>query len=194
MKGIRFIIIILLLMIIIFLVGMKKTTLIYVQSDIDDKMYLVRDLGDKQRAANMLSRLKVNIYKIRDHLVKNIGKYPNMEPHIKQLNRKLKHTEYNESTEDSVYTSYSVNKGEQIVFCLRSKEYKNELHSLNLVMYVTLHEMAHVACPEFGHTALFKEIFAFFAKIAIEMGIYKRIPFNKYRQEYCGLYIENSII
>ena len=32
-----------------------------------------------------------------------------------------------ESSEDSVYTSYSVNKGEEIVFCLRSRKIKNKL-------------------------------------------------------------------
>ena len=88
---------------------------------------------------------------------------------------------------------YSVNKGEQIVFCLRSKN-TGKLHSLNLVMYVALHEMAHVACPEYGHTKLFKKIFAFFTKTAIEMGIYERIPFNQRPEEYCGLTITDSII
>jgi hypothetical protein len=176
------------------MISIKKSTLTFVRSDIDDKMYMVRDLEDKSKAANMLSRLKINIHKIRDHLMDNITNYPEMEPYIRQLERKLRETEYNESTEDSIHTSYSVNKGEQLVFCLRSKEQRNKLHRLNLVMYVTLHEMAHVACPEFGHTELFKEIFAFLTRVAIKLNIYKRIPFEENPQEYCGLQIENSIV
>ena len=35
----------------------------------------------------------------------------------------------------------------------------NEIHDMNTLIYVVIHEMAHVACPEYGHTKLFKEIF-----------------------------------
>jgi len=194
MNSIRFIIIVVLLVILIFLLGFRKGTLKYVMSDIDDEYYLVRDLEDKQKAANMLARLKKNIHNLRNHLVQNISSYPEMADYIRQLDRKLKYTEYHESEEDSVYTSYSVNKGEQIVFCLRSKENRDKLHKLNLVMYVTLHEMAHVACPEYGHTPLFKKIFAFLTQVAIDEGLYKKIPFDDNPKEYCGLTISDSII
>lgn len=99
-----------------------------------------------------------------------------------------------ESSENSIYTSYSVNKGEEIIFCLRSKETKHKLHDINLVMYVVLHEMAHVACPEYGHGVLFKKIFAFLALRAIDLGIYKKIDFSKDTREYCGMNINDSII
>ena len=92
MNGTRFIIIVALLLILIFLLKMRASTLKYVKSDIDDKMYLVRDLDDKQKAANMLSRIKKNIHIIKDHLVQNINKYPEMADYIKQLERKLKNT------------------------------------------------------------------------------------------------------
>lgn len=194
MNGKRFIIIITLLVILVFIIQNKSYNLKYIQSDIDDNYYLVRDLEDKQKAANMLARIRKNIYLIKNHLVNNIEKYPEMSDHIKQLDRKLKHTHFSESTEGSVYTSYSVNKGEKIVFCLRSKYEKNKLHRLNLVMYVTLHEMAHVACPEYGHTPLFKKIFAFLVSVAMDIGLYKRLPFDEDPQEYCGLTISDSII
>jgi hypothetical protein len=87
-----------------------------------------------------------------------------------------------------------VNKGEQIVFCLRSKRSRNKLHDLNLLMYVAIHECAHVACPSFGHGAEFKKVFAFLTKVAIEIGIYQKIDFNNKPVEYCGLVITDSII
>src|SRR5438445_471854 len=80
--------------------------------------------------------------------------------YIEQLKERMSNVIISESSENNGYTSYSINKGEQIVFCLRSKKDNNHLHDLNLLMYVALHEMAHVACPEIGHTDLFKEIFA----------------------------------
>lgn len=194
MNGKRFIIILILLIILFFLIRIRNYSLEYVKSDIDNEHYLVRDLEDKQKAANMLARIKKNIYDLTDYLYENINKYPEMEKYIKQLKRKLKYTKFSETKEGSMYTSYSVNKGEQIVFCLRSKYEKDKLHKLNLVMYVTLHEMAHVACPEFGHTPLFKKIFAFLTEVAIDRGIYDKLPFNEDPKEYCGLTITDSII
>ncbi len=194
MNGLRFIIIISLLIILIYLIKSRHTNLKYVRSDIDEEMYLVRDLEDKQKAANMLARIKKNIFYLKDYMMNNLEEYKEMEPYIRQLDRKIKGTVFSESSEDSMYTSYSVNKGEKIVFCLRSKNNKDKIHKLNLVMYVTLHEMAHVACPEYGHTPLFKKIFAFFVTTADKIGIYKRIPFDENPKEYCGLTISDSIV
>ena len=129
-----------------------------------------------------------------NHLDTNKEEYSEYREYIEQLVRKIGDININESSEDSMYTSYSVNKGEQIVFCLRSKKNKNKIHDLNLVMYVALHEISHVACPEFGHTQLFKKIFAFFTRVAIDIGIYKKINFRIDPLEYCGLIISDSII
>ena len=166
----------------------------YIKSDIDGKMYLVRDVDDRQKAANMLARIKKNITKLITHLNANKSKYKDYEEYIDQLTHKIKGVVINESSADSIYTSYSVNKGEQIVFCLRSKKYINKMHRLNLVMYVAIHELAHVACPEYGHTELFKHIFAFLTQVSIDIGIYKKISFNSDPMEYCGLLITDSII
>lgn len=194
MKRIAYIIIILLLIIVVLFFNTTKGEVKYVTSDIDGERYLVRDLEDKSKAANMLARLKKNILKLKTHLVSNKEQYKEFEEYINQLSQKIKGVEISESSEDSVYTSYSVNKGEQIVFCLRSKNRKNRLHDMNLVMYVALHEIAHVACPEFGHTDLFKKIFAFFTKVAIDKGMYTKINFSYDPTEYCGLMITESII
>lgn len=172
------------------------TEVIYVESDIDNSSYLVRDLPDKQKAANMLARIKKNIFEITDYLVKNkeTDMCKEYSSYIDQLVTKIQDVVINESSEDSKYTSYSVNKGEQLVFCLRSISDKNKIHDLNVLMYVVLHEIAHVACPEYGHTELFKKIFAFFTTVAVSMNMYTKIPFNETPVEYCGLTISDSII
>jgi predicted metal-dependent hydrolase len=125
---------------------------------------------------------------------KNEDAYKEYKPYINQLYEKIQDVKITESAEDSEYTSYSINKGEQIVFCLRSKQTEGVLHDLNLLMYVCIHEMSHVACPEYNHTPLFKKIFAFFTKVAIDIGIYKKIDFKDDPLEYCGLTISESII
>lgn len=176
------------------LMKLEKHEVQYVKSTIDGKDYLVRDLKDKQQAADILAELKKNIMTLTDHMHEHKNDlYKEEHDSITQLKNKIKNVIINESTEDSVYTSYSVNKGEQIVFCLRSK-YTNQLHDINLIMYVALHEMGHVGCKSFGHTAEFKRIFAFFTRTAIKMGLYKKIDFNNDPSEYCGLLITDSVV
>jgi hypothetical protein len=179
----------------------------YVRSDIDNQLYMVRNQKDKQKAANLLARLKKNIYDITDYMYSKIQdaktaslpRYQEFKPYIIQLKNKIKNVVVMESSSNSVYTSYTVNKGEQIIFCIRSKSLAktlnaDSLHDLNLVMYVALHEISHVACPEYNHTPLFKKIFRFICEEAIEMGIYHKIDFERSPKEYCGMKINDSII
>ena len=177
-----------------FIIRLEKHEVVYVESTIDNEKYLVRDLPDKEKAANLLAKLKANIFKLTNYLYENKdNKYKENKDNIEQLHNNLQNTVINESNGSSEYTSYSVNKGEQIVFCLRSK-YDNQFHDLNLLMYVALHELAHVGCKEYGHTPLFKKIFAFYTNVAIELNLYSKIPFNSDPTEYCGLIISESII
>jgi hypothetical protein len=195
MDSIKLIVIIVVIVIIVLFIGLSKKEVVYVQSDIDNVKYLVRDLPDKDKAANMLARIKMNLKIVVDDLVsKKDTEYKEYKSYIEQLSSKFNSIVLNESSEDSVYTSYSVNKGEQIVFCLRSKTDKNTLHDVNLVMYVALHEISHVACPEYGHTMLFKKIFAFITSCAMRSGVYEYIKFSEQPTEYCGLTISESII
>jgi len=170
--------------------------MVSVKSDVDNDVYVVRDLPDKQTAANMLAKIKQNIFYISNYLFEHIKNYPEYKQYISQLHSRIQNCIIMESSENSIYTSYSVNKGEQIVFCIRSrdKDHKRQLHSLNLMMYVALHEMSHVACPENGHTELFRKIFEFIATTGVELGKYKRIPFAEQPVECCGLIIKASII
>ncbi len=184
-------------MFIIILLILAKATVkevVYVRSDIDGRKYMVRDLEDKQKAANMLARLRLNINKLTKYMSENKDEYPDFAEYITRLENRIYHVVINETGENSTYTSYTVNKGEQIVFCLRSKRILHKIHDINLIMYVLLHEIAHVACPETGHTPLFKRIFEFFAKIAVEIGLYKKINFEVDPKEYCGIVISHSII
>lgn len=195
MDSIKITIIIVIVIVTLLFAKLSKKEVIYVQSDVDSNKYLVRDLPDKQMASNMLARIKMNLSILVNELNnKKNTEYIEYKPYIEQLYDKFDKIVINESSEDSIYTSYSVNKGEQIVFCLRSKINKNNIHPINLVMYVALHEISHVACPEYGHTLLFKKIFAFFTTVAIKINIYQYIKFSEQPTEYCGLTISESII
>jgi hypothetical protein len=174
--------------------GQEKGEVVYITSTFDDNEYLVRDLPDKLDAANMLAEIKYNMFKLKDYLVKHKNDYPEYKQYIEQLDEKLTEDSIiNESDGDSAYTSYSVNKGEQIVFCIRSK-HNGTIHSLNLLMYVAIHEMSHIACPDYGHGPLFQKIFAFLLGVAIKLNIYTKIDFPNDPTEYCGMTVSESVI
>ncbi len=157
---------------------------------------LVNDGENKQKSANLLAEIIERIYKLRNHLKRNIDKYPDNQSCIDLLCENLneERTQIYENSNSSEYTSYSVNKGEEIVFCLKSRKNPNSLHDINLMMYVAIHELAHIGCYEIGHTDLFKKIFAFYLEVAIELGIYKHVDYEIDPVEYCGMILSSSII
>lgn len=171
----------------------------YVKSSLNNKYYLVQNVQDKLNSANMLAKINNNILLLSEYLYDHRDDKENLEykEYIELLYNKAPHIILTESTPDSKYTSYSVNKGEQIVFCLRTKSISGngKLHDINLVTYVVLHEISHVACPIYdNHGPLFNKIFAFITKNAIKIKIYNKIDFNKNPEEYCGMTITDSII
>lgn len=193
----------------------------YVRSDIDGASYLVRNVSDKKRASNLLASIKSDIMRIVTYLDNKVNQpikqksdktdkddnyhkaktniANDYKSYVGQLMRNIKHVQIKESDPDTSYTSYTINKGESIVFCIRSKTLSSymgsgSIHDKNLVMYVALHEISHVACPEYGHTKLFKDIFRFITEAAMELGIYTKIDFARTPTEYCGMTITDSIV
>jgi len=172
----------------------NKNELIYIKSEYNDKEYLVNNDEIKQDRANLLSLISIKLFALKKFLNKNINKYPEYKKYIININKNFleNRTEIIETDLNSSYTSYSVNKGDELYFCLTSKT-TNELHDINILMYVALHELAHIACPEIGHTPLFKKIFAFLVNISTELNIYKYINYNINPLEYCGMELNSSI-
>ena len=161
------------------------------------KKYLVYKDNYTIEKANLLGSLVNNMFKLKNHLVKNKNNFPNIKNYIDQLNNNFNNnTIFYESDPNTNLTSYSVNKGEEIAMCMKSKQ-TNNLHHMNLLMYVAIHEMSHIACPESGeksHGPLFKLIFHKFLEEAIILGIYVKQDYNKYPAEYCGMTLNTSII
>ena len=173
----------------------NKNNLVLMESNNSGKKFLVFNDKKKKISAKLLADLITNMYKLKNHLVSNIDKFPDFRDSIELLNKNFTEarTRIYENPPTSDYTSYSVNKGEELAFCLRSKKNGNH-HNINLLMYVALHELAHVGCHEIGHTDLFKEIFAFYTKEAINIGIYKYEDYDTNPVEYCGMVLSSSII
>lgn len=171
----------------------KSDNLVKIQSPVDDEYYWVRDKYDKIKSANTLAKIKINMKKIVKYLQNNINKFPENMSYIKDLVSRTKKINIMETPQDDKYTSYTINKGEKIVFCLRSKILDN-IHDMNTLMYVVIHEMAHVGCPEYGHTPLFKKIFKFLLEQSIQIKIYYPVDYRINPQTYCGMTINEYLL
>ena len=159
--------------------------------------YMVYPSNDQIDKANLLSELIKRLFKLKTYLVeKHLNnlkdKWGN---YILQLNENFNEmkTSIYETDPSSSFTSYSVNKGEELAFCLRDKD-TNKLHDINTLMYVGLHEISHIACPEIGHGDLFKEIFKYFCLEAININIYKAQDYSVNPIRYCGMNLNSSIL
>jgi hypothetical protein len=137
----------------------NSNDVIYVLLDNKNK-YLVRNLPDKKLAGETLDKIKDNLILLINDILKNDIKDNKYYNYVKIINDKLKTVKIRESTNDNSFTSYTVNKGEEMVFCIRSKK-DNKIHDINELMYVAIHEIAHIGCPEIGHTDLFKKMHLF---------------------------------
>ena len=178
----------------IFLFYNKKNVVLVTGSD-NFTQFLVYNDEQKNESAKLLEIITHNMFKLKDYLYQNIEKFPEMKDYIKQLNRNLnkERTLIYENDPKSELTSFSVNKGEEIALCLKSKK-TGSMHNINLMMYVTIHEMAHIACPEIGHGDLFKKIFKFLCEQSIVIGVYKYDDYENNPIEYCGMMLSSSII
>ena len=149
--------------------------------------YSVRDLPDKDETVskfNLLnSKIKSLINKLRE-------KYPDNE-RVKLLKNRYNPSILSELPGGSNNTSYSVNKGERLVVCLRNKT-NNEFIDNNTVYFVILHELAHIMTTSIGHKTDFWENFRFLLKNAIEFNLYKYQDFKTNPQPYCGIKITDT--
>ena len=168
------------------------------QEAFSGEQFLVRNLEDKDKAADTLSNMKTKLKKLIIHTCdkcenNNESRSEFIKPYIKTIKNRFDTIIFRESTDRSEFTSYSVNKGEEIVFCLRSKE-NNEIHHMNELMYVAIHEIAHVGCPEIGHTPLFKKINVELLNYAMECDVYIYKDYNSFPEQYCGIELGSNIL
>lgn len=162
----------------------------YVKSELDDQKYLVQNKTDKQQAADMLARLNKKIKTLLAHVKDNYGEKDGVSRLLENYNE----NNISEGSENTNYTSYSVNKGEKIVFCLRQRDTDNDFVDDNVLMYVATHELGHLMTKEVGHPPTFWDNFKFLLLEAEKIGVYKKVDYAKHSAEYCGLNIKNSII
>lgn len=162
----------------------------YVKSTYDDREYLVQSLPDKQEAADLLAHIGENMRLLVAHIEKVVPS----DARVLKIVQNFDSGALSEGTDDTRYTSYSVNKGEKIVFCLRARDGTKKLEPLNMMMFVAIHELAHIGTDDVGHTPVFWANFKWLLEYAIDIGIYAKQDFAKAPQEYCGMTVKSNVL
>ena len=99
--------------------------LVDVKSQIDGMTYRVRDMSDKQQAADLLAKVRLRLARFCEHLEKTYRDRPQIQRMTQ--NFKADPARFLEATPDAEHTSYSVNKGQQIHLCLRQRKPNYEI-------------------------------------------------------------------
>ena len=100
---------------------------------------------------------------------------------------------------DLRYTTYTIDK-QDIHICLRTRDKFENIYDIDLLMYVVIHELAHLCnydkngSPIIGHGFEFKYIFKFLIEESIKIGIYKYTDYARNPKEYCGMQLSSSIL
>ena len=161
-------------------------------STVDGEKYCVRERKNVQNASDLLARITEKMKKLVEHVDKKYPKESGKE-NIRRLVSKFNPKKIVETLPTSEYTAYSENKGQKIAFCLNKQKQDNDnLIDENTLMFVALHEMAHVASKSIGHNTEFWNNFAFLIEEAEEIELYTPIDYSKKNAQYCGMTITSS--
>lgn len=160
-----------------------------VKSVTDGREYLVQNLPDKQQASELMAQIHSDLKRVM-----TMYEQPefSQDSAVQLLLQRFNVDNVVENSVDSKYTSYSENKGEKIVLCLRDKKPPYELVDKNTLLFVTLHEMAHLMTASNGHTSEFWSNFRRLLTDAQKIGIYQAVNYARTPVEYCGMMITDS--
>lgn len=91
-------------------------------------------------------------------------------------------------------TSYVLEKGASVAFCLRRKDPKDPeaFEDDNTLIFVNIHEIAHLGMSyhDPSHNLEFWKTFKLLQQEAIESGLYKPINYRDHPTNYCGVYVD----
>lgn len=94
-------------------------------------------------------------------------------------------------------TSYTLDKGAIVAICLRERDpaasgdpHAHDIHDLDTLTFVTLHEMTHIAIDDIDHPPRFWSAFRFILEGAEDAGVYTSPQYAQAPRQYCGVNID----
>lgn len=158
-------------------------------STVDGNKYCVREREKLQEAADLLASVTDKCNSLVEYCSQHYAEHDC----VKRLVAGFNPQKIMETLPTSEYTAYSENKGEKLAFCLnRTKKGEDNMIDEHTLMFVAIHELAHIATKTIGHKSDFWENFKFLLQCAKEAGIHDPMDYKKSPTEYCGMKIHDS--
>ena len=163
----------------------KNKDVVSVKSTIDGREYRIADGPDRQNAVDILAAINRDIIKFVDFLRNNT------DESIQRICKNYNPDTFGENLEYKSYQAYTVNKGSQVVVCIRGKDGKL-IRDHNTMLFVMIHELAHIMTRENGHPPVFWKNMGILLKEAEKSGVYKVVDYSKSPVEFCGVLIDKT--
>lgn len=152
-------------------------------SNVNGNTFCVRDRTRLQESADLLAKITENAKRLVNYVKE---KYPDKDL-VKRLVDGFDPTKIKETLPNSKHTAYTENK-RNMSFCLNVKKNKeeSELIDEHTLMFVAIHELAHISCKSIGHKTEFWDNFRFLLEQAKDAGIHEPVDYSKQPAEYCS--------
>jgi hypothetical protein len=176
-----------------------------IKSMVNGKYYKVKKDGFEQVSADKLAVTEYKLNELYNKVCKNYGDsqgfYPNSVPKLKRRWPKI---QIREVTNGEPEAAYVLNKGPDMRFCLQSKD-PDDTEKDNILMFIAIHEMAHIMSDSFGHGPEFIKNFKGLLDVATKQWIinplngknelvYTPQDFSSKPKKYCGVKINKNIM
>ena len=178
-----------LLLIIIFIISYNNSILsniTTIKSTYDNRYYKVKNDENKYKKVEVLSKINEKVLQLI-HIVYNMNED---NEHIKRLYNTYNQDSLSENL-DMDYTAYSLNKGQEISICLIDIN-GNMITDINTILFVVIHELAHIMTIEVGHPPIFWDNMKYLLKVAVDNNIYKYIDYENEPTYYCGIHVNRT--
>lgn len=147
----------------------------WVRSEVTGKSYYVKNMRGAQRVADRLAHLERRVAAF----LEEAERYAPGDPRVQNIRARWNGTLA--ETLDDKEVAYSMGK-DAISLCVRTPG--GDLETENTSMFVLLHELAHVATDEYGHTPSFWTNMKLLLELAEATGFYTYEDFDD--ASYCG--------
>ena len=112
----------------------KNRNVIELKSSIDGRSYRIADGPDRQEAVDILASINSEIIKFVNYLRSN------PDENIQRICKNYNPDTFGENLDYKSYQAYTVNKGSQVVICIRDKDGKL-IKDKNTLVFVMIHEL-----------------------------------------------------
>jgi hypothetical protein len=178
------------------------------RSSVDGQLYRVHGVhSTPDAAANKLAEINRRATELLRRLRKEYASRPGGVEGVSEARRDVAQKLLRKYSPDALAenspldpekeTSFTENKGSLVAICLRTSvetagggvDYR--LQDINTLMFVTIHEMAHIGIVEIDHPPNFWRTFRFLLEEAVACGIYAPVDYSVHTVRYCNRLVIN---